>query len=68
MAEKVLQCGEAEYFKATVHLGLFGLAIAAGLYNLMAWTQRREGHLLKNVGVYSALVVYEAAQIRRHLQ
>lgn len=62
-----LQPGEAEPFKAGVHLGLFGLAVACVGYNLMAWTERRERHLLQNVAVYGALTLYEYQQIRSHV-
>ncbi len=68
MRDPLLDGGEAEIFKGLIHLGLFGLGVTCAAYNLMAWAQRRETHLLKNVIVYGALVLYEGAQIRRHLQ
>ena len=63
----MLHPGESEGFKAGVHLGLFGFALACGLYNLMAWGERRSPHLLSNVMVYGAVTAYELAQIQRHL-
>lgn len=62
----LVQPGEAEGFKAGVHLGLFGLAVACLGYNVMAWGERRQSHLLRNVVVYGALAVYEGYQIKRH--
>ena len=60
--------GEAEGFKAGVHLGLFGLAVACLGYNLMAWGERKDRHLLRNVAVYGALTVYEYHQITSHVK
>lgn len=68
MSDSLLDRGEAEIFKGLIHLGLFGLGVTCMAYNLMAWGQRRERHLAKNVLVYGSLAAYEAVQIERHLQ
>lgn len=62
----LLTAGEAELFKGGVHLCLFGLAMMCFGYNTMAWSQRRERHLLTNVFVYGGLAWYELHQLRRH--
>lgn len=68
MDDCLLNAGEAEKFKAAVHLGIFGLAVTCCSYNLMAWGQRRQRHLLSNTLVYAGLSVYEAVQMNRHWQ
>jgi len=67
MKDPLCEGGEAEIFKGFIHLGLFGLGVTCAAYNAMAWSQRRENHLLKNVIVYGALAWYEGVQISRHL-
>jgi len=59
---------QQEEFKLGVHLGLFGLAMTCGLYNLGAYIARRETHLALNVGIYGGVVAWEVDQIRRHAQ
>lgn len=71
MSHPIDECfeeGVGEGFKAGIHLGLFGLAVACLAYNTLAFTQRREKHLARNIGVYSFLAWYEAEQIRAHLR
>ena len=63
-----LRSGECETFKAGVHLGLFGLAIACVGYNLMAWGERKDRHLLQNAIIYGGLATYEYQQIVSHLK
>lgn len=59
----------SETFKASVHLSLFGLSVAAGLYNLAECLQRpTEPHLKVNVGAYLSLAVYEVIQIGKHMK
>lgn len=59
----------SESFKAGVHLSLFGLSVAAGLYNLAECMQRpNETHLKINVGAYSMLALYEMVQISKHIK
>ena len=58
----------SEEYKAGVHLARFGLAVAAGLYNLSeAWKKRSQHHRL-NVVTYAGVAVYEVVQIWRHLK
>jgi hypothetical protein len=59
--------GQSEGYKAGIHLALFGLATTALLYNAGAFLARRETHLAVTAGLYSALVVFEARLIMRHL-
>ena len=66
MADEFLERGCGEGFKCGVHLALFGLAVTAGLYNAMAWQQRRKAHLARNVAIYGALAAYEAVQTVHH--
>ena len=61
--------GISEEFRAGVHLTLFGLAVAAGLYNLGESQSRPEQkHLKLNVVVYIVLAIFEWLQITRHLR
>lgn len=59
--------GDSERFKASIHLGMFGLAVAAGLYN---WARLQKepdwGHRV-NVGVYGVLALFEAKQVLSHM-
>ena len=68
MDDCLLNAGEAEKYKAAVHLGIFGLAVTCFSYSLMAWEQRQERHLLVNTLVYLMLSCYEAGQMNRHWQ
>lgn len=63
----ITRAGESENFKGGVHLALFGLAVAAGLYNLAALQARPSGRLAANVLIYGALAWHEGAQVTRHL-
>jgi len=65
---RLLQPGEHEELKATVHsvAGLLMLVCAA--YNLGAWCVRRERHLAVNALVYSALTAWEAKNVAHHLR
>ena len=66
MPDPLLTAGHADRFKAGVHLGLFGLAIACLGYNAMAYGQRRERHLLTNTVLYGVLALYEVHQMNEH--
>ena len=59
--------GESEPIKAAVHIGLFSLAAMCLGYNSLAWSARKERHLLINIFIYGALAAYEGEQIRHHL-
>ena len=59
----------SEPFKAGVHLALFGLVVAAGLYNLSESMRRpKEKHLRLNVLTYVVMTFYEVFQITKHLK
>ncbi len=65
---RLLQHGEAEVVKASVHGALAGLAAVCCLYNAAAFALRRERHLAANMALYGALVAVELCQIARHAQ
>lgn len=52
--------------KAAVHAVLMVTAGACVAYNAAAWLYRGEKHLAVNVGLYGALVAWEAHHIRQH--
>lgn len=56
----------SETFRGGVHYAIAGLATTCMLYNALAYMTRKEPRLLVNVIVYSALLVFETAQTRRH--
>ena len=58
----------SEEYKAGVHLALFGLAVAAGLYNLSEAGKKRDRQHRLNVVTYAGVAVYEIIQIWRHLK
>jgi hypothetical protein len=68
MTDKLLDHDHANDFKTVIHLAVFGLSATCFFYNLMAWLQRREGHLLRNTVAYGAITVFEGEQIRGHMQ
>ena len=57
----------SEDFKAGVHLALFGLSVAAGLYNWAESQERNDTHLKVNAVTYAGLALYEVVQIHRHI-
>lgn len=63
----VLERGQHERLKATIHAALGGLALLCTAYNVLAWRRRRELHLARNVGMYGALALLEASQVSHHL-
>lgn len=63
---ELVERGTAEGFKCGVHLALFGLAVAALGYNAMAWSERRQFHLARNVVVYASFAAYEAVMTMHH--
>lgn len=63
----MLAVGEHERLKASVHVAVGVLAAVCAVYNALAWWRRRQPHLAINTVMYSALVVYEARQVDRHL-
>lgn len=64
----VLQCGECEPLKATVHGSALALSVLMGLYNAAAWLKRRDGHLAVNAIFYAALVAWEQKHFAHHLR
>ncbi len=64
--EPALCSGSGEEFKAAIHLGIFGLVVTCLAYNALAYSQRKERHLLANVVVYTGLVAFEVYQMDRH--
>jgi hypothetical protein len=65
MPDSLLTAGEAEVFKATIHLGIF--AATCLCYGAMAYSQRRERRLALSALVYGGLTWFEFRQIQRHL-
>lgn len=68
MKDPLAECGQAEPFKAGVHLVIFSFASMCLGYNAMAACQRDDRHLKVNVAVYAALLVFEAEQIYLHMR
>jgi hypothetical protein len=63
----ILCTGRCEVLKATIHGVVLGTAAVCALYNLAAWTVRRQRHLAINTGLYSALAVWEWIHVRHHV-
>lgn len=55
-----------EVYKGSIHLALFGLASICAAYNLGALSVRPEWRLGANTGIYLALALFEAKQVRAH--
>ena len=66
MQLSILESGERETLKGTVHALALLLAAFIGLYNMTAWLQRREQHLAVNTLVYAALVLFECRHVKHH--
>jgi hypothetical protein len=63
----VLCTGRCEVLKASVHGAVLGTVALCAVYNLAAWTVRRQRHLAINTGVYTALAIWEWIHVRHHL-
>ena len=63
----IVQCGNCEPLKATVHGAALGLAALCAAYNFAAWLTRQQRHLAVNTLLYSAVVAWEATHVRHHL-
>lgn len=63
----ILQCGNCEPLKASVHGAVLGLAALCAAYNLAAWLTRQQMHLAVNTLLYSVVVAWEATHVRHHL-
>jgi hypothetical protein len=60
--------GRCEILKASIHGVVLGTAAMCALYNLAAWTARRQRHLAINTGLYTALAAWEWVHVRHHLE
>ena len=65
---QLLQPGECEPVKASVHGIMAGFAFVCLAYNCWAYGKRREPHLLFNTGLYALLVAWELARVQHHLE
>jgi len=63
----ILQCGNCEPLKASVHGAVLGLSALCAAYNLAAWLTRHQMHLAINTLLYGTLVAWEAVHVRHHL-
>ena len=63
----ILDSGNCEPLKATVHGAALVLAAVMGAYNIAAWVRRRESHLAINATIYIAAVFWERAHVTHHL-
>jgi hypothetical protein len=64
----VLQCGECETLKASVHASALALSAVMGLYNAAAWLSRRDPHLAVNAVLYTALAAWEQKHVAHHVR
>jgi hypothetical protein len=63
----ILQCGNCEPLKASVHGIVLGTAALCAAYNFAAWLTRHQRHLAVNALLYSALAAWEAIHVRHHV-
>lgn len=63
----ILQCGNCEPLKASVHAIAMGTAALCAAYNLAAWLTRRQMHLGVNTILYTAVVLWEVQHVKHHL-
>jgi hypothetical protein len=64
----LLCTGRCEVLKASIHGVVLGTAALCALYNLAAWTVRRQRHLAINTGLYTALAVWEWVHVQHHVE
>jgi hypothetical protein len=64
----LLCTGRCEGLKASIHGVVLGTAAVCALYNLSAWTVRKQRHLAINTVLYSALAAWEWVHVRHHLE
>ncbi len=64
---KVLDSGNCEPLKATVHGVLLATMALCAAYNAAAWLKRRQPHLGINAIIYACAVYWERCHIARHL-
>jgi len=67
---ELLESGQGERLKATVHSVTFGLMTICAIYNTAAFLARRERnwHLAANAIGYGAVAYYEWLSIQHHLE
>ena len=63
----VLQCGNCEPLKASVHGTALALSALMGLYNAAAWLSRRDRHLAVNAVLYGVLAAWEQHHVAHHV-
>ena len=63
----ILDSGNCEPLKATIHGVALVLAAVMGAYNIAAWVRRRQSHLAINATVYIAAVFWEREHVTHHL-
>lgn len=62
----ILESGQRESLKGTVHASLGTLAALCTLYNAAAFLQRRQAHLAVNAVLYGLLTGWEAVKVQHH--
>jgi len=63
----ILDNGNCEPLKATIHGVALVLAAVMGAYNAAAWLRRRQSHLAINATIYIAAVFWEQRHVAHHL-
>jgi transposase-like protein len=63
----VLESGNCEELKLSVHATALGLAVVMGAYNVAAWMRRRQTHLAVNSVMYVALAAWEQQHVAHHM-
>ena len=63
---RMLERGNCEPLKATVHGAVLALAALCAAYNAAAWLKRRQRHLAVNAVLYATTVWWESCQVTRH--
>ena len=63
----LLQCGNCEPLKASIHGAVLALAALCAAYNAAAWLKRRQRHLAINACLYATTVFWERFQVAHHL-
>jgi len=63
----LLCTGRCEVLKASVHGVVLGTAAVCALYNIAAWSVRRQRHLAVNTVLYTALAIWEWIHVQHHV-
>lgn len=64
----MIRVGECENAKGLVHALTGSLAFTMGIYNFLAFQERKKAHLAFNAGLYGSLWLYEMRQTWTHWQ